>query len=105
MVSQRPDVLECVRVGQVEHQDVGSSAAKPVEAIVSPFVVGVDREVGDHGDVGDLELIQMIVDDHGRVIRMLLVRRKVLLREVVPHELLLAKNSHVSDKFIFYSER
>lgn len=100
MVPQRPDVLKRVRIGQVEHQHVRISAAKSVEAIVSPFVVGVDGEVGYHGDVRDLQLVQVLVDDHGRVIRMLPVRRKVLLREVVPHELLLAENSHISDKFV-----
>jgi hypothetical protein len=38
----------------------------------------------------------VVVDDDGRVVRMLAVCRDVFLGEVVPHELLLAENIDVT---------
>lgn len=55
---------------------------------MGPLVVGVDGEVRNDWHVGDLDLIEMLVDDHRRVERVFAVSRDVLLGEITPHELL-----------------
>jgi hypothetical protein len=88
LLPQRADVLEGLQVGQVEDEDVGGGAPQAVVAVVGPLVIRVHREVGDDGEVADLDLVQALVGDDGWVIGVLAVGGDVLLAEVVPHELL-----------------
>ncbi len=83
-----PDVLEALVVPHVEDEDVRRGVPEPVVAKVGPLVHGVDWEVGDHGTVDDLHLVQVFVDDDGRVVTDLVYRGVILLTEHVTDELL-----------------
>lgn len=58
---------------------------------MSPFVVRVDWEVRDDWHIGDLDLVEMLVDDHRRVEGVFAISWHVLFGEIAPHELLKQK--------------
>jgi hypothetical protein len=99
LLAHRADVLETVRVGQVVDEHVGGGRAEAVEAVVGPFAERVVRKVRDDGNVGDFQLVQVPVDDDRGVVRRFVLRRGVLLFELVPNELL-HKENYFWERFI-----
>lgn len=88
LLPEQANVAEALQVGQVEDEYVGVGIAQPVAAEVAPLDVAVEGEMRNGGHVGDPQLVDALVEYRRRVVDALRLRRPVLVREVVPYELL-----------------
>ena len=78
--------MEARRDTDIVDQYVGSSGAKPVEAVVGPLAEAVGWKKGDHGQVDQLQLKEAFVEDQAGKVFGFLLGLSMLLVEFIGHK-------------------
>lgn len=88
--------LKRILIAQIEHEYVSVRASQTIVAEICPFEMRADREIGDRGQIRDLQFVQSICEYHTGVKCFSPSSWSVLLSEFAPYELLQCRKNDES---------